>query len=326
MFASSSLSLAEGESDTYEVKSTADPIRDMTVNLSTAHSGITLNPNSLLFTSDNWQTYKTVTVTASADAADIGEQAYIRHSIPFREGFLANNNAGTVSVTLAHTVVEEPEYPTTRQPVQKEYVPPTDYDQDNDGLIEISNLAQLNAVRWDLNGDGQADKEEFADDYSQAFPSAIDNLKAKGYELSGDLDFGNNPTSWKSIGVFSKSFQAVFEGNGHVIFNLFQDQSDPAVFYKKPSGLFGSIGNRGKVMHLGLEGIQIKGVNWVGALSGFNQGSISNCSAQGRVKGVNGVGGLVGKNFGDIRLSAADVEVKGVHWVGDLVGIDTSAR
>ena len=29
-----------------------------------------------------------------------------------------------------------------------------DYDADNDGLIEISNLAQLNAVRWDLDGDG----------------------------------------------------------------------------------------------------------------------------------------------------------------------------
>ena len=29
-----------------------------------------------------------------------------------------------------------------------------DYDADNDGLIEVSNLAQLNAVRWDLDGNG----------------------------------------------------------------------------------------------------------------------------------------------------------------------------
>ena len=30
----------------------------------------------------------------------------------------------------------------------------TDYDSDNDRLIDITTLAQLNAMRWDLNGDG----------------------------------------------------------------------------------------------------------------------------------------------------------------------------
>ena len=32
-----------------------------------------------------------------------------------------------------------------------------DYDYDDDNLIEISTLAQLNAMRWDLDGDGAAD-------------------------------------------------------------------------------------------------------------------------------------------------------------------------
>ena len=31
---------------------------------------------------------------------------------------------------------------------------PVDYDLDDDGLIDIDSLAQLNALRWDLNGDG----------------------------------------------------------------------------------------------------------------------------------------------------------------------------
>ncbi len=30
----------------------------------------------------------------------------------------------------------------------------TDYDTDNDNLIDITSLAQLNAIRYDLNGDG----------------------------------------------------------------------------------------------------------------------------------------------------------------------------
>ena len=34
--------------------------------------------------------------------------------------------------------------------------PTIDYDADDDGLIEISSVAQLNAVRWDLDGDGTA--------------------------------------------------------------------------------------------------------------------------------------------------------------------------
>ncbi len=330
MFQPTSLSLSESGSATYQVRATALPTRDMTVNLETSHSGITLDPSRLVFTADTWQDYQTVTVTANANAADIGEQTSIRHSIPNREGFVANNNAGTVFVTLAHTVVEAeeetPEPPTNRQPVQQVQVPPADYDQDDNGLIEVGNLAQLNAIRFDLNGDGQPDQEAFADDYALAFPSAIENLKAQGYELADDLDFGNNPTSWESIGVFSKPFQAVFEGNGHTIYNLYQDQSDAALFYDKPSGLFGSIGHRGQVVNLGLEGVRIKGVNRVGALAGFNQGSIGICSAQGQVEGVHVVGGLVGQNFGDIVLSLADVEVNGVSGVDDLVGIDSQAR
>ena len=30
----------------------------------------------------------------------------------------------------------------------------TDYDADDDGLIDINNLDQLNAIRWDLDGNG----------------------------------------------------------------------------------------------------------------------------------------------------------------------------
>ena len=329
-FTSTSLSLAEGESATYQVRATASRAGDMVVNLATAHSGITVQPSRLTFYSHNWQTFQTVTVTASADAADTNEQASIMHSIPASNGFIANNNAGIVSVSIAHTVVEEEEV--ERQNIQEVKVDPTDYDQNDDGLIEISNLAQLHAIRWDLNGDGQPDKEEFANDYALAFPGAIENMGAPadvqvhGYELDGDLDFGDNPTSWESIGVFSQPFQAVFEGNNHVIVNLFQDQSDPAVFINKPSGLFGSIGHRGLVMNLGLEEVNIHGVNWVGALVGLHQGNILACSATGRVEGENGVGGLVGQNFGDIVLSVADVEVKGFSGVGDLVGIDRFAR
>ena len=53
----------------------------------------------------------------------------------------------------------------------------TDYDRDGDGLIEIDSLAQLNAIRWDLNGDGAVDATVSADDarsYNRAFPGRND--------------------------------------------------------------------------------------------------------------------------------------------------------
>ena len=42
-----------------------------------------------------------------------------------------------------------------------------DYDFDNDGLIEVANLEQLNAIRWDADGNG------VVGDYGKAFASRI---------------------------------------------------------------------------------------------------------------------------------------------------------
>ncbi len=346
MFQTTSLSLSESGSDTYQVRATSSQNRNMIVNIQTAHPGVTVTPSKLMFNQNNWQTYQTVTVTASAEAADTNEQAYIMHSIPASNGFIANNNAGVVSITLAHTILEEPngkDIVEPEEPVDPE--PPTnsepvDYDQDDNGLIDVSNLTQLNAIRWDLNGDGQPDKEEFAKAYNQAFPSAIANMGVpaevpiRGYELTTNLHFDShknnqadeedpfwNPgNGWQSIGVFANPFQAVLEGNNHGIVNLFQDQSDAALFYEKPSGLFGAIGNRGQVVNVGLEGVHIQGVNFVGALAGLNQGLIRNCSVRGRVAGANSVGGLVGHNFGHIADSHVRAAVLGNIGVGGLVG------
>ena len=46
---------------------------------------------------------------------------------------------------------------------------PVDYDADDDGLIEIEWLEQLDAVRWDLGGDGVVYDEGNAERYFAAF-------------------------------------------------------------------------------------------------------------------------------------------------------------
>ena len=55
---------------------------------------------------------------------------------------------------------------------------PVDYDADDDGLIEITYLEQLNAISWDLDGDGVAINAANAEAYSAEFPggSVVDRL------------------------------------------------------------------------------------------------------------------------------------------------------
>ena len=67
------------------------------------------------------------------------------------------------------------------------------YDVDNDGLIEVSNLEQLNAIRYDLDGDGRPTGDPGIEEYADAFPTASDeavcNRNCQGYELARSLDF-----------------------------------------------------------------------------------------------------------------------------------------
>ncbi|MDE2688298.1 MAG: hypothetical protein OXI16_12495 [Chloroflexota bacterium] len=116
---------------------------------------------------------------------------------------------------------------------------PVDYDADDDGLIEIEWLEQLDAVRWDLDGDGLADDEADTERYFAAFPDVAMMGCAEGcqgYELARDLDFKSagsyasgavnsrwtSGNGWLPIGVSDDSaFRSAFEGNGRTIANLY---------------------------------------------------------------------------------------------------------
>ena len=130
----------------------------------------------------------------------------------------------------------------------------TDYDSDNDGLIDVDSLAKLNAIRYDLDGNGVADDTDNNAAYATAFPNPASNQcdnpgttltteTCTGYELTASLDFDTNGTAgdrtddtywnggagWlpiagaQNIGA-NEGFQATFEGNNgndHTISNLF---------------------------------------------------------------------------------------------------------
>ena len=72
-----------------------------------------------------------------------------------------------------------------------------DYDTDDDGLIEITTLARLDAIRHDLNGDG-VPTTDGATAYAAAFSTVGDRQACGGltgcvgYELADNLDFDTN--------------------------------------------------------------------------------------------------------------------------------------
>ena len=208
-----------------------------------------------------------------------------------------------------------------------------DYDVDNDGLIEIVNWAQLDAVRHDLDGDGVPIQSGTAS-YASAFPVAATGMGCPtgdgctGYELETDLDFDTNGdgwvdagdlywrsgSGWEPIGKVGSPLYAIFEGNGHTIRNLFSREFS--------AGLFG--GNGGVIRRVGLIDVYLSGVAWVGGLvSQLNGGEIHSSYVTGHVAGNRWVGGLVGSTWESGRISASYSTARvtgGDRWVGGLVG------
>lgn len=204
-----------------------------------------------------------------------------------------------------------------------------DVDTDDDGLIEIDNLAKLNAIRFSLEGHGLKMTTDTAIN-SEGCPFVIINGKNKqachGYELTQDLNFDTNDDGemdthdvywntskgWDPIGSKKTPFSAVFQGNGHVLKNLYIN--DPNSNY---IGLF-AVTNNASIKQVGLIGLlgSITGDVYVGSFIGKATNTRLE-TAFNSIK-INGsfVGGLIGKaqygvvlrntlNIGEIQGAAA---------------------
>ena len=209
-----------------------------------------------------------------------------------------------------------------------------DYDGDDDGLIEVATVAQLNAIRWDLNGDGAVDPGGDAASYGAAFPNAMVSplmgcatTGCVGYELTANLDLasaGDSVTGWAPIGGASNAFTATFDGGapGFTVSNLTINSSLNRV------GLFGQTGPGSVIRNVTLEDVNVTGYTSTGALVGRNAGSIIDSHATGTVSGTEDTGGLVGAivHPGSFIVgSTAGVQVTGRAaglYIGGLAGFN----
>ena len=227
-------------------------------------------------------------------------------------------------------------------------------------LILIRTLEQLDAIRYDLDGDGVPSGDTMGQQaYRDAFGLAAGANHhcaggCMGYELMNNLDFedvdsyaaatrnnawvdpasGGTPgtSGWVPIGSSTLvAFAAIFDGNGHTISNLYINSSASYV------GLFGRTFFGSEIRNLGLKhgSVTATGTNtYTGGLVGYNDSTITASYATASVTGsasrgtsiATYTGGLVGYNSGNggtISASYATASVTGgtgTTSTGGLVG------
>ena len=191
-----------------------------------------------------------------------------------------------------------------------------DYDADNDGLIEVATTSQLAAIRHDLRGSGldgvsAANRDEYLAAFEFFGAAVTCPSTCTGYELSNDVDLsgvawvpiggGYSPASPAWTGDWGEvpesiHYNAVFDGNGHVIRNMRIERGTRHDYV----GLFGVLGSVGVIRSVGMVGVSVSATSvGVGALAGVVYGKIAaSYAVSGTVSGSWAVGGLVGEMEG----------------------------
>ncbi len=121
------------------------------------------------------------------------------------------------------------------------------------------------------------------------------------YALGSNID-ASDTSNWNDDGAGNyagfapiSSFNGIFEGLGHTISNLYINRPNEGNI-----GLFGSVNSGSIVRNVSLTSVNISGGDAVGALAGYNAGTLENSFATGVVTGDSDTGGLVGYNAGGL--------------------------
>ena len=202
-----------------------------------------------------------------------------------------------------------------------------DYDTDNDGLIDITTLAQLDAVRHDLDGNGHPASN--APDYRSAYPNRDGSAAGRmgcpagactGYELRDNLDFdtsgdgmvnaSDDYPNWTPIAdTVAAPYTANFNGNGHTIARLTINATGQFPAAGNYTGLFGYVSGDLVIENVGLTDVDITvnrtrsstTLHYGGALIGFVRGKVRTSYATGTLavtasgQTTSLIGGLIGR-------------------------------
>jgi len=169
--------------------------------------------------------------------------------------------------------------------------------------IKIQNWYDLDAIRDNLGG-------------SYILMNDLDSTTPGYEELASST--ANGGKGWQPIGAFNATFNGTFDGEGYEICDLFSNRPEEV-----PVGLFGYISERGVIKNLGVVNADVTGCIGVGGLVASNwRGLVSNSYFTGSVTGVQSVGGLVGWNEGTVSNSYSGGSITANYTAGGLVAFN----
>ncbi len=208
-----------------------------------------------------------------------------------------------------------------------------DVDDDGDGLIEIATAAQLDEVRYALDGSGRRSTDDGLLDSTGCGDGTAITL-CSGYELVANISLGAY-TNWQPLGhdndtstsgCQGAALDVTFEGNGWTISDLSIDRSGEDCV-----GLFGHIAGDSEIRNLRLSAGRVRGKSSVGGIVGSSQNAtiiyssilVSEVIGDGSVGGL--AGGITNSQIFSSSVVAGRVRSSGLV-TGGLVGGGSSAR
>lgn len=143
----------------------------------------------------------------------------------------------------------------------------------------------------------------------------------KYFVMGDDIDLKS--LSITPVGNSSVYFTGVFDGNGFVISNATINLAGTNYV-----GLFGYVGNAGRIKNLGAGDVNITGYSNVGGLAGRNYGGIARCYTTGTVyANATYCGGITGRNDdGNFINCYSKCSINGTNFVGGFVGSNNTSH
>ena len=206
----------------------------------------------------------------------------------------------------------------------------------------IINEKELAKFRDGINSRSYFYYDDTQDTFALVYKTGLQTVPVEGeaatFILTKDLDLESN--QWTPIGHDSAIFKGNFNGNDHVIKNLYVEDHKNNAF----AGLFGRVSN-GYIKRLGLINPEVKAtgiVAVVGGIAAYSCGRIDSCYTEGGfIEGRDYTGGICGWHngywygtTGDYILNDTtrtimrcynNAEIAGSYYVGGIAGYDYNA-
>lgn len=161
------------------------------------------------------------------------------------------------------------------------------------------------------NGDGSQENPYQIETYTHLTNIRYNMQANVYYEMNQDIDFAMEKSIYAVIGSQNDVFNAHFNANGHSIKNV-----TIASTINNYVGIFGYTGVNSVIENLVVENFTSSNGYCIGAVVGYNQGIVKNCTASGQLgtnyTTLNGTcynGGIVGNNLGTIEGCTSNVVI-----------------